>query len=112
VSGLPAHDVRLLARGAELGRIGAFLGQLLGQRESPIRTYRNVLPVRNRPAPWKQGYDLGERARAELVPGARPCRASSSRSSNSASMSHSSPSRPPTSWRRAYSSRELPPWFF
>jgi Zn-dependent peptidase ImmA (M78 family)/transcriptional regulator with XRE-family HTH domain len=74
VSALPAHDVRLLARGAELGRICAFLGQLLGAGESAIQAHRKVLPVRSHLVPWRQGYDLGERARANLATGGSPLR--------------------------------------
>jgi Zn-dependent peptidase ImmA (M78 family) len=64
--------MRLLAKAAEVGRVSAHLLRQLEQRESPIAASRKVVPVRGRPEPWRQGYELGERARERLVPGGKP----------------------------------------
>ena len=57
-----ASDVRLLALAAEQGRILAHLLALL-HREIPLTSHRRVIAVRRATDTWKQGYELGERAR-------------------------------------------------
>jgi Zn-dependent peptidase ImmA (M78 family)/transcriptional regulator with XRE-family HTH domain len=65
---LDPMDVRLLARAAEAGRICGFLGRLLGLTPSPVAAARSVVPIRAGSPPWKQGYDLGQKARSKLAP--------------------------------------------
>jgi Zn-dependent peptidase ImmA (M78 family)/transcriptional regulator with XRE-family HTH domain len=60
---LAPADVRLLARAAEAGRILASLLALLGRPPSRLPQLRDVIGVRPRPQPWKQGYALGDKAR-------------------------------------------------
>ncbi len=62
ISELPGHDARLLARAAEAGRMGAELARLAG-RALPLVERRVVKGIAMRPAPWRQGYALGEAAR-------------------------------------------------
>jgi len=68
---LHAADLRLLALGAEAGRIGGFLARELAH---PIRLEdtRQPHPVQEGEPLWKQGYRLGEAARRRLVPGSGP----------------------------------------
>lgn len=68
---LEASDLRLLALGAEAGRIGGFLARELSV---PIRLAdtRRPQPVQENEPPWKQGYRLGEAARGRLVPRSGP----------------------------------------
>lgn len=69
---LDPMDVRPLARAAEAGRICGFLGRLLGLTPSPVAAAREVVPIRAGSPPWKQGYDLGQKARARLAPASQP----------------------------------------
>ncbi|HEY4159823.1 MAG TPA: XRE family transcriptional regulator [Polyangiaceae bacterium] len=64
---LESADVRLLAKGAEVGRICGFLGRLLAEPPSPVATARSVVPIRSGSPPWQQGYDLGQKARIRLA---------------------------------------------
>lgn len=68
---LDACDLRLLALGAEAGRIGGFLARELSV---PIRLddARQAHPVQEGEPPWKQGYRLGEAGRRRLVPASGP----------------------------------------
>ncbi len=59
---LAPSDRRALALASELGRIGGQLRRLLG-REAAIESLRRPKAVAHEPAPWKQGYRLGEAAR-------------------------------------------------
>ena len=65
---LSPKDIRLLARGAEAGRIAAWLKGLLKEPVSGLLNARQVQAVSIRPAPWEQGYKLGEAARLQLTP--------------------------------------------
>jgi Zn-dependent peptidase ImmA (M78 family) len=69
---LDPMDARLLAKGAEAGRICGFLGKLLGLAPSPVASNRSVIPVRSGSKPWEQGYDLGQKARLKLAPSGAP----------------------------------------
>lgn len=72
VTAIAAVDVRLLAKAAEVGRIGASLAGHLGRDWSAIVQQRSIVPVRPNAEPWRQGYQLGARARENLVPGRDP----------------------------------------
>ncbi len=67
LAGVAAHDRRILARAAELGRISWFLREALrlprfdGSQSTPLRG-----------EPWEQGYTLGVAARTALGLGRSP----------------------------------------
>ncbi len=65
---ISSTDARALARAAEAGRIHAFLWEKLGRPASVVTAARKVTALTARPAPWKQGYVLGEEARLKLAP--------------------------------------------
>jgi len=65
---LCAHDVRLLARAAELGRVGAYLCNALEMPPLGFSAARRPLAVRPQPEAWRQGYELGKEARRSLFP--------------------------------------------
>jgi Zn-dependent peptidase ImmA (M78 family) len=65
---LSPGDLRLLARGAEAGRMTAWLKGLLNEPASELLTTRQVQGVTSRSTPWQQGYKLGEAARLRLAP--------------------------------------------
>ena len=69
---ISSADARTLARAAEAGRIHAFLWEKLGRPASPVTAARRVTAIKARPAPWRQGYDLGEAARRKLSPREEP----------------------------------------
>lgn len=75
---LDPRDVFLLARAAEVARLGGWLLRLLG-RDAPLARHRVVTPVQGDRGPWEQGYDLGAAAReavarAGAVPAGEPMR--------------------------------------
>jgi Zn-dependent peptidase ImmA (M78 family)/transcriptional regulator with XRE-family HTH domain len=70
---LPPAAIRTLALGAELGRVLASLLRRLA-RPVPLEQFRKTEALRSSPDPWEQGYVLGERARARLLPNAGPIR--------------------------------------
>ncbi len=72
VSAIGAVDMRLLARAAEIARIGGFLAEQLGREAPAIAGARRILPVRGNEPAWRQGYDLGEQDRELLLPGDTP----------------------------------------
>lgn len=59
---LRAHDLRVLAVAAELGRVGGALLEMLGE-SSPITKTRNPMPPDPSGTLWREGYRLGEAAR-------------------------------------------------
>jgi Zn-dependent peptidase ImmA (M78 family) len=63
IAQLDDWDMKLLAKGAEVGRVAFELQALLGQGDSPVRAARHIKGVRVSPEPWKQGYALGASAR-------------------------------------------------
>ncbi|HZL16784.1 MAG TPA: ImmA/IrrE family metallo-endopeptidase [Polyangia bacterium] len=63
VQSLDQADTKLLARAAEAGRVAFQLQSLLGLADSPVRASRAIKSVKPHPEPWKQGYELGARAR-------------------------------------------------
>jgi Zn-dependent peptidase ImmA (M78 family) len=65
---LSPGDLRLLARGAEVGRIAAWLKGLLNEPVSGLEQARRVHAVDSRSKPWEQGYKLGQEARLRLAP--------------------------------------------
>jgi len=75
-----AHDARTLALAAELGEVGAFLQGLVGDPTPSIDELRSPIPLVDRDHAWRQGYELGARARAGLegldptLPALRPLR--------------------------------------
>jgi len=72
VTSISAHDMRLLAKAAEVSRICAYLLKEVGRSSSLIESSRRVLSVYGQPEPWRQGYDLGELARQRLIPDMAP----------------------------------------
>jgi Zn-dependent peptidase ImmA (M78 family) len=66
--GLTGGDLRLLARGAEAGRVLAHLKSRLDEPVSQIPSNRQVRGPSGRREPWADGYDLGAAARALLSP--------------------------------------------
>src|SRR5947208_2447746 len=64
---LGAADLRLLSMAAELGRVGAYLNDLLDRPASPVGQQRAPRAVRGYPDAWKQGYDLGTAARTTFA---------------------------------------------
>lgn len=66
--GLTGGDLRLLARGAEAGRILAHLKSRLGEETSRIASSREVCAPSSRKEPWEDGYELGRVARELLFP--------------------------------------------
>ncbi len=68
-------DLRLMARAAQLARIGESLRLMLGDPPSAISTRRHVKPIaRGRIKPHEQGYRLGASARIALAPEPGPLR--------------------------------------
>ena len=65
---LPPTDARLLARAAELARIGAYLADRLGVPPSRIHDLRELRRVGSENEPWREGYELGEAVRLRLTP--------------------------------------------
>jgi Zn-dependent peptidase ImmA (M78 family)/transcriptional regulator with XRE-family HTH domain len=65
---LSGPDLRLLSIAAEVGRIGAYLNDLLGRPAPAVAQYRSPCAVRAHPIAWKQGYDLGKTARSRFAP--------------------------------------------
>jgi Zn-dependent peptidase ImmA (M78 family) len=74
VQELGAEDARTLARAAELGRIGAELVGLIGDRKLSLVEHRDVKALRSHPKLWHEGYTLGEHARGKLSPAQQPLR--------------------------------------
>lgn len=73
---VPASDVRVLALAAELGEIGEFLRGLVGEPTLCLAALRSTAPIEDHEHAWRQGYELGARARArleELDPSAGAC---------------------------------------
>ena len=68
VKGLSGTDLRLLARGAEAGRILAHLKERLGEEVSKVASSRRVCAPSSRREPWEDGYELGSNARTVLAP--------------------------------------------
>jgi Zn-dependent peptidase ImmA (M78 family) len=66
VASLTAADARLLARGAEAGRIAAHLNSILGRPPAKTVSARRVAGIDGWPEPWEQGYKLGAQARFKL----------------------------------------------
>lgn len=64
-------DLRLLSLAVEQGRILAHVGALLGRR-STLAVHRSIRPPLGVRDTWREGYDLGEAARAMLWPGSGP----------------------------------------
>lgn len=69
---LHALDIRLLARAAELARMGASIAQLLDRRDWPIERQRQVTAIARGRSLWRQGYDLGAAARLGLAAEKQP----------------------------------------
>ena len=67
-NGLTGADLRLLARGAEAGRILAHLKSRLGEAVSTVVSSRKVSAPSSSMQPWEDGYALGRAARALLSP--------------------------------------------
>lgn len=67
LDGLSARDHRLLARAADVGRVGRFLWDLLDKGNTPLLELRTVTPITSEAEPWRQGYELGEAARSALA---------------------------------------------
>lgn len=65
VGGPPGSDLRLLALAAEQGRILSHLLRSLGRHVELFR-YRDIRPPQAGKDTWREGYELGERARADL----------------------------------------------
>jgi Zn-dependent peptidase ImmA (M78 family)/transcriptional regulator with XRE-family HTH domain len=65
---LAGHDMRTIARGAEVGRVLGFLNELLEKPTSPVVEARAVRGLSSSTEPWRQGYQLGEAAHAKLLP--------------------------------------------
>lgn len=64
---LTPTDLRLLATASEIGL--ALAGVLIAQgKEPPFGQYRNLQGLSQHLEPWEQGYELGEAARARLIP--------------------------------------------
>ncbi len=63
----PGADLRLLALAVEQGRV---LGHLMALLDRPVELsgHRQVRAPRGKGPPWREGYDLGEAARARLHP--------------------------------------------
>lgn len=61
-----AHDMRLLARARQVGRTLAGLTEALGDATPAILRARRVIPLQGEDHPWREGYALGEAARAAL----------------------------------------------
>jgi Zn-dependent peptidase ImmA (M78 family)/transcriptional regulator with XRE-family HTH domain len=72
VTSISPHDMRLLAKAAEVSRTCAYLLKEVGRDSSPIASARRIRPVYAQPEPWRQGYELGEQARERLVPDTKP----------------------------------------
>ena len=66
-------DVRTLALAAEQGRILGQLMQLMG-KEVKLRRRRHIAGIQGTLELWEGGYELGESARAALVPSGGPLR--------------------------------------
>ncbi|MBI4700000.1 MAG: ImmA/IrrE family metallo-endopeptidase [Deltaproteobacteria bacterium] len=71
---LAAEDARLLARAAELGRVGAYLQQQLGLPPGAVVERRHVKAIDPARESWREGYHLGEKARQRLSPERAPIR--------------------------------------
>lgn len=56
-------DARLFARAAELGEVGDFLWQALERGRPLFNDLRLPKPLGASDDPWREGYELGERAR-------------------------------------------------
>ncbi len=67
-SKLGGHDLRLLARGAEAGRILASLKALLQETASKLPAHRSVFGPSPSMESWREGYELGAQARRALSP--------------------------------------------
>lgn len=63
---IPASDARLMALAAELGEIGEFLQGLVGNPRVGLDQMKRQAPVLHHEQLWRQGYELGARARMEL----------------------------------------------
>lgn len=72
LDGLTARDHRLLARAAEVGRIGAGLWSLLANPETALMARRTVTPLSPQDAPWEQGYALAAADRQAVADTGRP----------------------------------------
>jgi Zn-dependent peptidase ImmA (M78 family) len=67
---LHADDRRLLSVASELGRVGGFLWSLVRGDDLPIKV--GSTPLKRGTQPWKQGYELGESSRKDLLPSSGP----------------------------------------
>jgi Zn-dependent peptidase ImmA (M78 family)/transcriptional regulator with XRE-family HTH domain len=72
ISAVVPNDARLLARAAEMGRIGGHLWKLLGRPRSPVVENRSLRAPIAYPEPWSQGYELGKAARDRFYPKMEP----------------------------------------
>lgn len=72
LSGLSARDYRLLAKAAEIGRIGHFLWSMLGRKQSLLMKRRTITPLDLAVEPWEQGYALAEQDRLASAPSRAP----------------------------------------
>lgn len=72
LNGLTARDHRLLARAAEVGRVGQFLWNVLGKTPTAMADLQTVTPISWEMAQWEHGYALGEAARVTLDPTREP----------------------------------------
>ncbi len=72
VTAIAPIDIRLLAKAAEVARVGASLATGLGRDWSALTKHRSITPVAANSEPWRQGYQLGAAAREGLVPGRGP----------------------------------------
>ncbi len=70
LAGANASDRRLLAIGAEVGRVGAALSRLLSRRVTALPTHST--PLSAALEPWEEGYKLAIEAREELALGNGP----------------------------------------
>ena len=65
---LTGRDLRLLARGAEAGRILARLKEKLGDQVSRVTSIRHICAPSSGHEAWEEGYELGSEARSLLAP--------------------------------------------
>jgi len=68
---LTPGDLRLLATASEIGRTLAYLLAIQG-KEPAFERYRDLQGLSQRLQPWEHGYEMGEAARALLVPSNGP----------------------------------------
>lgn len=66
------NDARLFARAAELGEVGGFLWRALERDRPRFDELRAPKPRGSSDDPWREGYELGERARLRMTPSSAP----------------------------------------